>query len=370
MKKIFFSFVALAALAACSKSEVAYEASAEIGFAPAVKNVTKAAMAEGATLNTTDNLGIWAFWNGVNGAVEESNATYANYTDSYLANALFVNRNAISWGGQTSYPWPTNGALVFAGYNKPAGATFTAEYDGLVGNTMTFNDYTQSTDLANTFDLCWFGKTSRSYNNRANSEPVAVTMSHALTWITIKVKGDSNTAPTGEGALPWKVTKATLLDVNTVGTTGTCIFDSADGNKAKATWDVSEEEEDISNIIVKETPATKEDGVIVSGGTPLTQGGVVYESTANGLVVIPQTPVSLEIEYIYPVSSVYKEGKTTVNLTLEGTKKEDGTTENTKINTWLSGTHYTYTIVFKANEILVAPSYGTWTESNQSVTVE
>ena len=69
-------------------------------------------------------------------------------------------------------------------------------------------------------------------------------------------------------------------------------------------------------------------------------------------------------------SGVYKAGKTTVNLTLEGTKKEDGTTENTKINTWLSGTHYTYTIVFKANEILVAPSYGTWATADQSVTVE
>ena len=125
MKKIFFSIVALAALAACTKSEVAYEQPAEIGFAPAVKNITKAAMAEGATLNTTDNLGIWAFWNGIGGEIEDEGATYGDYTDTYLSDALFVNRSSsANWGGDTPYPWPTNGALVFAGYNKPEEATF------------------------------------------------------------------------------------------------------------------------------------------------------------------------------------------------------------------------------------------------------
>ena len=358
MKKIFFSIVAIAALAACTKSEVAYEAPQEIGFAPAVKNITKAAMT--GTLNTTDNLGIWAYWNGVNGSVESS-ATYSNYTDSYLANALFVNRTTTNgetttatanWGGETSYPWPTNGALVFAGYNKPAGATFTANYNGLENNTMTFNNYTQSTNLAETFDLCWFGRTTASYNNRTNGTPVSVTMSHALTWITINIKGDANTAPAGEGAKPWVVTKATLLQVNTVGTTGTCIVDA--NGKAKATW----------------TSSTASDVLIKSGDQNLTTDGTAYESVANGVVVIPQTPVKLEIEYKYPVGNGYKPGKTTIDLTLDGTKKEDGTTANTKITSWESGTHYTYTLVFKANEILVAPSYGGWESVDSTVTVE
>ena len=42
MKKIFISLLAVAALAACTKSEVAYEAPAEIGFAPFTGNITKA----------------------------------------------------------------------------------------------------------------------------------------------------------------------------------------------------------------------------------------------------------------------------------------------------------------------------------------
>ena len=42
MKKIFFSIVALAALAACTKSEVAYEPTDEIGFSVVAGNMTKA----------------------------------------------------------------------------------------------------------------------------------------------------------------------------------------------------------------------------------------------------------------------------------------------------------------------------------------
>ena len=367
MKKIFISLLAVAALAACTKSEVAYEASAEIGFAPAVKNVTKAA--ETGTLNSDNQLGIWAFWNGVNGSAPQASATYANYTDAYLADALFINRTTTNdgtttptanWGGQTSYPWPTNGALVFAGYNKLAGAGFSASYSFIDNakttnvneeNTMTFTNYTQSTNLATTFDLCWFGRTASSYNNRTNGNAVSVTMSHALTWITINIKGDATTAPTGDGAKPWKVTKATLLNVNTQGT-GTCVFDAE--SKASATW----------------TSANPQNMILKSAEQPLLTTAASYESVTDGVVVTPQTPVMLEVEYTYPVGDTYKPGKTTVNLTLDGTKKEDGTTANTKIEKWLSGTHYIYTIVFKANEILVAPSYGEWATSDQSVTVE
>ncbi|MBR5563679.1 MAG: hypothetical protein IKW11_05580 [Bacteroidales bacterium] len=364
MKKIFFSIVALAALAACTKSEVAYEASAEIGFAPAVKNVTKAANESG-VLDASNDLGIWAFWNGVNGSVEETKATYANYTDSYLANALFVNRTSTAnWGGETSYPWPTNGALVFAGYNKPEEATFSASYSFLDNtettdvneeNTMTFTNYTQSNLLAETFDLCWFGRTNRSYNNRTDGAPVAVTMSHALTWVTIKVKGDESTAGT------WVITGATLKGVKTVGT-GTCVFntvivDDEETLKASATW-VSNTPADMD--LTEDEPYT------------LTKTAEEYESVDYGVVVIPQTPVQLEITYQYPVSGVMKDGKTIVNLTLNGHQNEAGQDipDANNINTWLSGNHYTYTLVFKANEILVAPSYGEWDSVNQSVTVE
>ena len=356
MKKIFFSIVALAALAACTKSEVAYETSAEIGFAPAVKNITKAAMANGATLSTDNNLGVWAYWNGVNGTVETSAATYGNYTDPYLVNAVFTNRSeTVNWGGsQEPYYWPTNGALVFAGYNMPKTGTptVTAAYSGLGTDVMTFTNFTQSTDLSKTFDLCWFGKTSRSYNNRSNGAAVGVTMSHALTWITIKVKGDATTTVTGK---EWIVTNVTLKSVNTVGTEGICKF-AGDPVKPTATW----------------TSTTPADIVVKDADQTLTNDAVLYESTTegNGLVVIPQTPVMLEVEYKYPISGEYKEGKATINLSLTGHKDMNGTAITETIDTWKSGTHYTYTLLFKANEILIAPTYGEWAEANYGVTVE
>ena len=40
MKKIIISMMAVAALAACTKSEVQYEPAGEIGFAPVASNIT------------------------------------------------------------------------------------------------------------------------------------------------------------------------------------------------------------------------------------------------------------------------------------------------------------------------------------------
>lgn len=351
MKKIFLSLLAIAALTACSKSDVQYSDPAEIGFAPATKNITKAAN-EAGTLLTTEKLGVWAFWNGTNGATPETSATYANYTSSYLTDATFVNRSqTANWGGDgVAYPWPTNGALVFAGYTKPVNQTenFSVEYtlndntattDISEADVMTFNNYTQSTETANTYDLCWFGRTSSSYNYRADGTPVSVTLSHALTWITFNVKGKS------EASLPvtnkWKVTKVILNDIKNVGT-GIC-------TGATATWSFAE---DASSNDISVYPNNSETGVEI----PATATAV--ESTTNGVVVIPQAPTTVTVEWEYPVGSVTMKDSKTLPLTLsEGAP-------------WKAGIHYTYTIVFDSNEILVAPSYGEWGKSDQTITVE
>jgi hypothetical protein len=60
------------------------------------------------------------------------------------------------------------------------------------------------------------------------------------------------------------------------------------------------------------------------------------------------------------VNGVEKSDSNTVSLKLDDAN-------NTK---WASGVHYTYTLAFKGNEILVAPSYDNWDEKDQTVTVE
>ena len=355
MKKIFFSIVAIAAIAACTKSEVAYEAPAEIGFAPAVKNVTKAAMASGALLanNPDQQLGIWAYWN------YDGTAILGTHAVSYLNDATFGKKNATlangssvtAWGGVGyAYPWPTNGTLKFAGYTK-----FTTDgsvsYSGVAEDNITFTNYTQ----ANGFDLCWF-KTTGEYNNRTTGDAIEVTLSHALAWLTFNIKG--------QGTVGWKINSIVLNDIASVGT-GVCHGDGADA----AQWTCSEYNTDMT---------------LLSSQLTLTDGFVDIEDGAKNFVVIPQTlnagnqadnartQHTLTINYSFPVGDPnvdanWKSDSRTVKLDLTS---NHGDAADAVQNRWKSGVHYTYNLTFKATEILVAPSYGDWATSDQSVTVE
>ena len=258
MKRTVTALMILAALAACTKSETQYESPGEIDFAPATKNITRAAV-EG-NMPTDHNLVVWAYWNGKDGsstAAEKANPTIPNYTQKYLTNAEFTNREGTAnWGGATEkYPWPANGALIFAGYNKPQGTVqYTAVFSGLTGDDDNFDDtgantfvFQGYTDLTNSFDLCWFGATATSYDKTSGVVPV--TLSHALTWITINIKGDATTAPSGEGAKPWIVTKATLKAANTVGTHGVCTINSQ--GKGTAVWTSTSLNNGGDDIVVK-----------------------------------------------------------------------------------------------------------------------
>jgi hypothetical protein len=234
-----------------------------------------------------------------------------------------------AWGGaDEAYPWPVNGALVFAGYTTPGDAVLTTDtqVEYVLGtDVMTFKNYANT----NEFDLCWFGRTASSYNYRATGQAVPVELSHALTWITVKVYGEGT--PVGN----WNITSITLANVVASGT-ATC-----DGATKKATW----------------APATTEaTKTIYSGSHTIT--AAAKELTNN--VIIPSIPVQLTVNYTFDVQGQPKTDSKTVSL-----KLNEGNTQ-----AWESGVHYTYTLQFKGNEILVAPSCGDWATSDQTVTVE
>ena len=335
MKKIFISLLAVAALAACTKSEVQYEPAGEIGFAPFTGNITKAAGKSGA-LTTDQELGVYAFWNktvdlGTESSVVVPQNGYDAYNDNYLVNALFVAKSG-SWGGSpTGYPWPINGALVFAGYTTPGDAVLAADkvsYD-LAADKMTFTGYTN-----NEFDLCWFGRTANSYNYRASGTAVPVTLSHALSWISIAVYGEGSTIGWTINSLEWKVPTAG---------TATCVGTSA-------TWDNLTYPTTATNILASNHT--------IAAGT--TTGGKTTGTKITDNLVIPSTPVELTVKYTFTVNGVAKSDSKTVSLKLDDAN-------STK---WASGVHYTYTLAFNANEILVAPSYGEWVPEDKTVTVE
>ena len=346
MKKIFISLLAVAALAACSKSEVAYEAANEISFAPVAKNITKGAVGtvtDKGTYPTAQPLGVYANY----GAdAPSANATVANYTTKFLENVKFTyNTTAGAWGAGES--WPANGSLIFAGYAIPASGTPNGTYTyNFTSDKLTITGYTQSNETANTFDLGWFNRTPASYNyrNSANTA-VPVTLAHALAWVEIQVKGEGTTITATN---PWTIKSMTLNNVYTKGN-AECTGAGAD----KAKWNTLT---DLKNM------------TIYTGSLPLTGTATVCETTSAGTVVIPQTPTAVDattpvatltVTYTYnsPAGVEMPLQTATVPLVVNGG--------------WKSGYKYTYTLTFKASEILIAPDYGAWENTTgQTVVVE
>lgn len=339
MKRIVCTIMAVAALAACTKSEVQYEPAGEIGFAPFTGNITKAEGKAGA-LASDQELGIYAFWNKTidlgeqNSVAVSQEGGYAAYNDNYLVNALFAQKSG-SWGGSpTGYPWPVNGAIVFAGYTTPGDAVITLDdnndettgtevsYD-LANDKMIFSNYENSTE----FDLCWFGRTPNAYNNRKNGDAIDVKLNHALSWVSIAVYGEGSPIGWTINSIEWKVPTSG---------TATCIGTSA-------TWTNLTNPSDAVDILAA-------DHIISDKKTVIT----------NNLVIPSLPPVEITVNYTFTVNNTPKTDSKKVNL-----KLNEGNTQ-----AWESGVHYTYTLLFKGNEILVAPSYGNWTEKGQTVTVE
>ena len=331
MKKLFSSLLAVAALAACTKSEVAYEAPAEIGFAPVKGNVTKASGLSGA-LDKTQELGVWAYWDNDGAVGTVTNA--ANFSDIYLDNALFVNVNETnkSWGAPEgkSYPWPVNGSLIFAGYTTPGDNVLTTgtaagnvKYDR-DSDEMIFTAY----ENTNEFDLCWFGRTAKSYNNRVSGDAIEVGLKHALTWVSVAVCAEGS-------AIGWEVTSMKLNNAASKGT-ATC-------SGSTATW---------SELTTAEKSIYTGSHILKAGTT--SNGKTTGDELTNN-ILIPSNNVTLTVNY---------------NFLVNGQEKSDSKTVTLNTTTWESGKHYTYTLVFKSNEILVSPSYDTWGTSDGTVTVE
>lgn len=360
MKKIIISILAVAALAACSKSEPVYEPAGEIGLAPVARTITKAAL--GVTDNTyptAQNMGVWANYDGTVAAL--STPDYANqFQTAYIADKQFTyhqDANPKSWAGVTPYFWPTNGSLVFAGYSMTAPSTAGTEapsvgtartYD-FSKDEMTITGYTQSLDPASSFDLMWFGRTDKSYNYRNTATAVPVVFSHALSWITIKVVGEGTVLDKNN---TWTVTSVVI---NGVLEKGDVKMSGSGANKA-AWSNVADADADAANTIT-----------VFTGTKSLTGTAEAIENNTSGTLVIPQTPNSVTVKYKYKTpAGVEIEEESTVPLSLDGATDANGQINYTD---WQSGTHYIYTLKFTQSEILIAPTVEGWAVINQNVSV-
>lgn len=361
--------MAVAALVACTKSDIQYETAGEIGFSPVARNITKAALGvEDNEYPTAQNVGVWANYDGTveHGETVDYATTFAT---AYIADKQFTYHTDYSmWAGVTPYFWPTNGSLVFAGYSMTAPAT-DGEETADVGESRTYNfatdemtitGYTQSLNPTSTFDLLWFGRTAESYNLRNQTTGVPVVFSHALSWITIQAKGQGTVVDSNN---PWRITS---LVINNVASKGDVTMVGSGANAATWTNVVDSDDNDKNNSIT-----------VFTGDEPLAAAEAVFENTDYGTVVIPQTPTAIDVtnpvatltvkyKYDTPAGEEIEE-TSVVSLALTGAVDNNG---NAVTGGWKSGTHYIYTLTFSQSEIMIVPTVEGWdVEVNQGVTV-
>ena len=349
MKKLVIAALAIAAMAAGTKSTVQFEQPGEISLQPVAQKATKAAIATTA-YPTTENFKIWAWW-----GKEAANATTFDPYKPYIEQGEFVYRKDSSWGGKDPYYWPTEGSLFFAGYS-PADATGTFNYIP-ADKTFMVTGFTQSNQIAEHKDLLWFDITDVSYDKKTMPEAgVAVSFKHALSWLTFKFNlKDDKTAKN------W-----TIKNVKLTGIEDKATF-TAVKNPASETWkdwDVSEtgKEKDVVNLYKGEYTVTYVANGTVLSGTDVESADKKIKS--NAVLVIPQScapssgtnPADAELVITYDLKSPTGQTLTNqnVSLPLNGTDISN--------NMWEPGKHYTYNITFGASEILIAPSVTGWTE--------
>lgn len=346
MKKIFISLLAVAALAACTKSEVQYEPAGEISFAPVASNVTKSVAGyEGDTFNGVfpTDVDLYVFANAIEG-------TYgaANVGTAYFANACFEWASgkgtegsqdgvatAGAYAGNPTRYWPNVKSLIFAGYSDACGVEKNATMD-FAGNVLTIPSYTQnnaSYTEEGTNDLMWFACDGTAYSKQADE--VAAKMQHACSWITIKVAGDDNMVANG--------CKLNSLVVKSLAHTG-----SVACGAAAATWTIAADAVKADENYYEPVTAAA-----------VTATATKYEDTANNFIVIPQEPTDLEVTYTYTSDA-------TNNITFTETKSVS-LDYDTAGTAWKSGVHYIYTITITATEILIDPYVVEWSETSKDL---
>lgn len=335
MKKIFLALAAVAALAACSKSEAQYDdIKNEISIAPVAQNITKA-MVNTTTFPTDESFNVWAWYKQLPNGTE-----VADWQDDQTDNQWYIKEKTFSkkgnsWAGNpNAYYWPKIGSLLFAGYyptsiSNKVSYDFENNIDEKIGaNRMVFAGIEQSVvdNLSSLHkeDIMYFNMTGVS----SVAGPVAVVFRHALSWITVNVRKS-----TENPKIVIDEIKFTQVDNKGTGT----VNNSADDNEIKWVTENNNAETIFGTDVNLQVNPTK----LIE---PLF---IPQEVTGN--IVIKYTIYSSEKEY-------FTETYTAKLYDF----KEDG--KDVKVNTWAPAKHYTYNIEIGTSEIFIQPTVQNWSE--------
>ncbi len=332
MKKFIIIALIIGFASACTKSSIRYEQPGEISFRPVTAMTTKAAVA-GIVYPEESTFRVWALWGDVaHGTALENFPVLA---EMYLNKQEFeYKEEGNSWGGKDfPYFWPTRGSLIFAGYS-PADANAQNFSYSWGDKTMTIYAYEQSNDISRTNDLMWFDVTTTSYSTYP-IEGVPVTFKHLLSWLTFRFQKKEGASSS------YIVTDVTLLGIET---------------KARFTSRPASGNEEWSDQIEPKSVAVWNGNQEVSAAE-----AKVLESTPGGVLVIPQpcTAEHVQLQVKYKASEGGPEQTKVVYLTAGA----DG-------HIWKPGKHYTYTITFGNNEILVLPEVTDWETVSVDIEVQ
>lgn len=347
MKKILLPLLCLAALAACTKSEVQYEAPSEISFVSVSKMATKAAV-DGT--NYPEKLNMYVFANAGLDTDADGMVELTECTEAYFSNAEFEHGDNDAtgvFGGVIPYYWPNVKSLYFAGVSKSGNINATT--DGSVPtmdfstNTLTIEDYKPltGTTTAGDNDLMYFTATGPHKKPTTSNSAVDVTMEHACSWITVKVAGNENSIETGMA-----IKDLTIKNLSTSGKVVICPTATT-----KVDWTESTDKTGTFNLHSNADENSKG-----TNGTLLTTKYVDLLKSTNAIVV-PQAPATLFVTYEYISQPA---NGTQAAIVVEETKdiklEYNGTAE------WQPGYHYTYQLLITAEEILLKPIATDWVE--------
>ena len=328
MKKIFFSLLAIAAIASCAKTEDVYtEGDNEIKLSPVTKLQTKAnflGAVDGIDYPTAENFDVYAYWKNVPAGDDFTDGSMF-LEGQNAGGAEFTNKGNF-WGGVVNYYWPKNGSLRFSAYSPSH-----LDVDHQLVDDLYTISYEQPSKTAETWDFL-VAPTSPSYSLMTATEKVAIEFQHALSWITLKVK-----AKDADAAKAFDIKKVTINNVLTK------------ANFAAKMGDGIQYEEWLGQN-------TAAPYVVFEGSQMVTETVTDIENTVAGTLVIPQNTTSVTVDFDqYGVNGTADTPGMTITLDLVLDQDNEP---------WRPGKHYNYTLIFGLDEILINPSVVDWEEIN------
>lgn len=314
------------ALGACTKTEVSYEATGEIGFAPVARmNGTKATAIPSTVFPEAWNLKVYGYYD--NTVAVGQPYSDGHFTEEYLPGVEFAKnaRGATAgyWLGKDhAYYWPKTGSILFAAYAPADYAAATVAHDK-ANNTFSVTEMAQPTDFSKTVDLLYSPYTT-SYNNTT----VHMQFAHAFSWITLKAQSDAK--------ISVKIKSIVLKGM---------------AQKGKAdvlpTWTVSGAQD--LNVFTS------------AAGTAVSNELVEFADAKESVLLFPQeldNDAVLEITYAMDKGDGTFIDQAPYSVVLNTLKSG-----NVEITNWEAGKHYFYNIIFgAADEIQIAPTVKEWEE--------